>query len=104
METYGGWGTEAQAFLKHVTKVAVAKGTRCQGGWAGSHISELGRQLIGVAVARGLTEQFQKGYASRCRDEFLRPEGVPLSELLYGPEYLDDPSLGLGAGDPLWTT
>ena len=33
----------------------------------------------------------------------LRPPLPPLSTLLYGPDFLDDPSLGLGAGSPAWT-
>ena len=82
---------------------AVSIGTRGQGGWVASHIAELGRQLIGVGIARGIYEQFSIGYGKRCADVFLRPPRAPLSSLLYGPDFLDDPSLGLGAGSPAWT-
>ena len=72
-ETYGGMGEQARETLKHITKTAVSIGTRGQGGWAASHIAELGRQLIGVGIARGIYEQFSIGYGKRCADEFLRP-------------------------------
>ena len=77
-ETYGGMGEQARDILKHITKTAVSIGTRGQGGWAASHIAELGRQLIGVGIARGIYEQFSIFYGKRCTDEFLRPPRAPL--------------------------
>ena len=77
-ERVGGKGEQARDTLKHITKTAVSIGTRGQGGWAASHIAELGRQLIGVGIVRGIYEQFSIGYGKRC-DEFLRPTRAPLS-------------------------
>ena len=41
--------------------------------------------------------------AMRCSRGPLALPLAPLSSLLYGPDFLDDPSLGLGAGSPAWT-
>jgi hypothetical protein len=103
VETYGGWGEQARSTLQHITKTAISVGTRGHGGWAACHIAELGRQLVGVGIARGIYEQFSIGFSKRCADEFLRPPLAPLSGLLYGPDFIEDPSLGLGAGSPAWT-
>ena len=45
VETFGGWGEDARSVLRHITKVAVSKGTRRHGGW----LPEAMRQRVPTA-------------------------------------------------------
>ena len=94
IETFGAWGKDARRTLRLIEREALDFDTRPTASWTASHIRALSEQLIGVALAKGLSDQLRSGNRRRVGNKLQAAHRGPAylpCEYAMGPSLSQDP-------------
>ena len=94
IETFGAWGKDARRTLRLIEREALDFDTRPTASWTASHIRALSEQLIGVALAKGLSDQLRSGNRRRVGNKHQAAHRGPAylpCEYAMGPSLSQDP-------------